>query len=415
MSKVLNVLASVYACGPEWGSEVGMGWNWVRSLSKQCRLTVITESGFRESIERAGTAPFEGGYVPEFHYIDIGPTARDYFWRQGAWRFYPHYRRWQEQAFELAEKLLMEKEFDLVHQLNMVGYREPGYLWRLPMEIPLVWGPFSGFNNPPKTFYPSLGMRSGTKCMLKNIINLVQRRYMQRVQNMLGRANALVAATPADRRIVSMLCGRSSMLIPETGVSQLSPSVHAPEKTLKVAWCGVFEARKALDLGLRALAELKRRNVKIKLTIIGSGGLEKSWRNLARRLGVDKMCEWTGKVDHDTCLDIMAKQDIFMFTSWLEASSTVVMEALSLGLPVVCHDACGMAAAVTGKCGIKIPIEKPDVSVSGFANALENLANSPEKVKELSVGAAERATELTYENAAARMVKLYQVVLEDKR
>jgi len=415
VSEVLNILASVYACGPDWGSEVGMGWNWVRALSKECRLTVITEAGFRESIKRAGSAPFEGGYVPEFHYIDIGETARGYFWRQGVWRFYPHYRRWQEHAFELAEELLRTRKYDLVHQLNMVGYREPGYLWQLPEKVPLVWGPFSGFNNPSKKFFPSLGMRHGAKCMLKNIVNRIQRRFMRRVRCMLFRADALVAATPADRWIVSGLCGRSSLLIPETGVSKLSPRPYRPSETLKVGWCGMFEARKALDLALKALAELKRRGVKVKLTIIGSGPLDKKWRNLSRRLGVSDMCEWTGRVDHQVCMNIMAKQDVFLLTSWLEASSTVVMEALSMGLPVVCHNTCGMAAAVTAQCGIKVPFEDPETSVKGFAEALSVLSRSPEKVEQFSAGAAERAAELTCENSAARMIKLYHAVLEGKK
>jgi len=46
-----RVLVSSFACGPNWGSEVGMGWNWVVKLSKECQLTVITELGFKKDIE----------------------------------------------------------------------------------------------------------------------------------------------------------------------------------------------------------------------------------------------------------------------------------------------------------------------------------------------------------------------------
>jgi hypothetical protein len=28
--------------------------------------------------------------------------------------------------------------------LNMIGYREPGYLWKL--NVPFVWGPMGGTN-----------------------------------------------------------------------------------------------------------------------------------------------------------------------------------------------------------------------------------------------------------------------------
>ena len=51
--KPIKVIVSAYACGPKWGSEIGMGWNWVINLAQYCELTVITEFGFKEDIEEA--------------------------------------------------------------------------------------------------------------------------------------------------------------------------------------------------------------------------------------------------------------------------------------------------------------------------------------------------------------------------
>ena len=39
----------------------------------------------------------------------------------------------------------------------MVGYREPGYLWKI--EKPFVWGPIGGLENSPWRFLPSLGIK----------------------------------------------------------------------------------------------------------------------------------------------------------------------------------------------------------------------------------------------------------------
>lgn len=47
----LNVLVSAFSCGPNWGSEVGMGWNWIINLANYCKLTIITEKGFKDEIE----------------------------------------------------------------------------------------------------------------------------------------------------------------------------------------------------------------------------------------------------------------------------------------------------------------------------------------------------------------------------
>ena len=46
------------------------------------------------------------------------------------------YAKWQKKAFKIVEQLNKKEKIDLCHQLNMIGIREPGYLWRL--NIPFV-------------------------------------------------------------------------------------------------------------------------------------------------------------------------------------------------------------------------------------------------------------------------------------
>ena len=75
----------------------------------------------------------------------------------------------------------------------------------------------------------------------------------------------------------------------------------------------------------------------------------------------------------------------FVFTSLQEATSTVVPEALSLGLPVICHDVCGMEVAVTPECGIKIPLLDPATSIRGFVEAILKLSH-PMELERLSAG-----------------------------
>ena len=50
---MISVLVNAYACSPHWGSEPGMGWNWILALSKYCELYIITEGEWRDKIELA--------------------------------------------------------------------------------------------------------------------------------------------------------------------------------------------------------------------------------------------------------------------------------------------------------------------------------------------------------------------------
>ena len=107
----------------------------------------------------------------------------------------------------------------------------------------------------------------------------------------------------------------------------------------------------------------------------------------------------------------MADADAMVSTSVLEETSLVVLEALSLGLPVVCHDACGMGVAVTDECGIKVPMHTPDQSVAGYAAALSELALGGPRFESLSRGALARARELDWDNKAAAMARTYESVI----
>ena len=46
-----NVLINAYAVAPNWGSEQGMGWNWISNLAKYCNLYVVTEGEWQKEID----------------------------------------------------------------------------------------------------------------------------------------------------------------------------------------------------------------------------------------------------------------------------------------------------------------------------------------------------------------------------
>lgn len=46
----MRILVNCYACSPYKGSEPGMGWNFVKGLSKYHELFILTESKFKDAI-----------------------------------------------------------------------------------------------------------------------------------------------------------------------------------------------------------------------------------------------------------------------------------------------------------------------------------------------------------------------------
>ena len=84
----------------------------------------------------------EQGKNMHFFYNPVSEKIRKMCWNQGDWRFYKYYREWQWKTYLLAKDICKEEKIDVSHQLNMIGFREPGYLWKLSQEngVPFVWG-----------------------------------------------------------------------------------------------------------------------------------------------------------------------------------------------------------------------------------------------------------------------------------
>jgi len=184
-------------------------------------------------------------------------------------------------------------------------------------------------------------------------------------------------------------------------------------RPLRLVWSGLHIGRKALPLLLAAAEDLKRESAqpRFELKILGGGTQSAAWRALSRKLGIDELLTWSGQIPRQRALEEMRDADVFVFTGLQEGTSTVVMEALALGLPVICHDACGMGVAVNNTCGIKVPMNGPRASQSGFAAAIRSLLADPRRVQDLSAGALARAKELSWDQKARQIAAVYNAVL----
>lgn len=108
----------------------------------------------------------------------------------------------------------------------------------------------------------------------------------------------------------------------------------------------------------------------------------------------------------------MANADLFFFTSVSEDTSTVVLEAVSCNLPVLCFDTCGMGYVINDKVGIKISLSNPIQSVIDFAEKIDYLYTHRDYLQSLSEGCKERQQELSWENKALQVVSLYNQIIQ---
>lgn len=393
-----------------------MAWNWCVNLAKYCELHIVTEGEFRDRIEAVLPTLPQGANM-HFYYNPVSDKIRQMCWNQGDWRFYKYYKEWQKKTYLIAKEICGKRKIDVLHQLNMIGFREPGYLWKLSREtgIPFVWGPIGGLKQFPLKYADGGGLKMKAFMALKNALNILQLKYDRRVDAAIRQASLLVSSIPDSYKAIKKYKKRESVVIPETGCFDetiVSDYLKRFEgETLNVMWVGKFDFRKRLDIVIKTLAKTESTNIRLK--VFGSGTPEQinNAKALASKLNVNGQITWMGNRPNYEIKREMARADLFLFTSVSEDTSTVVLEAISSHLPVLCFDTCGMSSVIDCKVGIKISLTNPVQSIKDFAEKIEYLYSHRDVLKTLSDNCIERQKELSWDSKAKKMVGLYEQVL----
>ncbi len=405
-----RVLLLAYACSPCRGSEPGVGWNRALQSARHFDTWVICEQReFAAGIERY-TA--QRGRVAGLEFAFVPFTA----WEELLGRIpgigYLGYNLWHRRAFRTARRLHQRLRFDLVHQINLCGFREPGYLWKL--DAPFVWGPVGGTQNYPWRFLPTAGLYGALWEAARSTLNNLQLRFSPRVRRAARKAALLLAANSTNQRDMARVHGVNILRTPDVGTEHVATTLppRSPEsRSFRILWVGRLEHYKALHVLIEALGSLPA-SISYELRVIGKGPLENRWRRLADRRGVGQRCQWLGWLPREEVLRQYDWADVFVFTSLRDTTGTVVLEALSRGTPVIGFNHQGVGDVVTDDCGIKIPVVSRQQAVAGFREAILSLQKDPAKRQRLRHGALARAREYHWSRQGDRLASLYRRILQ---
>lgn len=408
---MLNILVNAYAVSPNWGSEPGMGWNWVTNLARYCHLDVITEGEWSREIDEALKSLPQRDNIT-FHYLPVPEKVRIMCWNQGDWRFYWYYRRWQHRSEAKAREIIASKHIDVLHQLNMIGFREPGNLWKIK-GIPFVWGPVGGMDLMPVSYLQGAPLKQRLFNKLKNKLNKIQYKHSPLVRGAINNSSALISAVKGVQDVFEELYHQHSVLINETGVSidsNIKKNKSIAGEPLKLIWVGKFDFRKQLPLALQSVIATGKRDIEIHICGTGDDAVIQDMKSIAEDGGIGKQCYWHGNVPHEKILEYMAQSDLLFFTSIMDATSTVVLEAISAGLPILCFNTCGFGPIVKDFAGITVDISNFEKSVNDFSGHLLNIYENRNILNDISSNILLNRDSLTWDSKARQMVEIYKSV-----
>ncbi len=421
---MLKVLLNSYACCPNMGSEPGMGWNWIVNLASYCELYVISEGEFKEQCEEwCFEHPLIGENI-HWYWNPVSQEIRKKCWNQGDWTFYILYEKWQRKTAEIAINICRNIDINVLHQLNMVGFREPGMLYLVNVDrkyhgltpIPLVWGPTAGFGIIPFSFMIKGGCQFFTFYFVKNILNFLELKYHYRVRKMIKVSDVLIAATHDMKYGIEQFHNRKVLIESEVGCYYSGRNefqkVFSNSNKLKILWVGRFLYTKQLELALKTIQKLKDIEG-IEFHIVGKGNTDSITNKMqikAEELGIKDICYWHGQIPNKDVHNLMRESDIFFFTSIFEATSTVILEAISNRLPIVCFDRCGFGSVVDESIGMKIPCVNPYKSIEDFAIVIRYLNEHRGILVTMSDNCINKQIQLSWDYKIKRLVELYEQI-----
>lgn len=150
---------------------------------------------------------------------------------------------------------------------------------------------------------------------------------------------------------------------------------------------GRFARTKGFPELFTAMARLKRENFPVKLILIGDGRWKGRLLRLRKRLWLEDCIEMPGFVPNDRLAEYMNESDLLVVPSVVHGNGdrdgipNVIMEACSVGLPVVATDVCGIPEVIANeRTGYLVPQRDP----AALANAIRSALELPEKSAEMA-------------------------------
>lgn len=347
----LKLFVSAYACEPDLGSEIGVGWHWVLEMSKYFELWVLTRASNRRTIEPWITHHPQYNHI-HFLYYDWPEWAR--FWKKGLRGVRTYYNIWQFCTNSIVKRTMQENNIKIFHHLTYGNV-----LWKVSsygQRQFFVWGPVGGLESIPEEYSRHYNKKS-------QIIEKIRRAAISMISYNRGfrqrckRANLILCKTEITRNQIPQKYTNKAILFTDVA-ADISNTLRLSAKkndTIEFVTVGHLDAWRGFDLIIEAVAKATKKNTSIHLTIVGDGSDKNRLEELIKRFGLKNTVTLAGKVPMETYQEMMVKADVIINAALKEGAVTVSFDCMAMGKPLICLDTTGYTRYFTNDYAILIP------------------------------------------------------------
>ncbi|MDE1925313.1 MAG: glycosyltransferase [Patescibacteria group bacterium] len=170
---------------------------------------------------------------------------------------------------------------------------------------------------------------------------------------------------------------------------------------------GRLAPEKKVDIVLRAFAQVLAEFPDATLVVTGHGSSERSLKNLAKGLQIDKNVQFVGFVNAAALQQLYCTADVYAIMSTAETQSLSLMQGFASGVPAVCARARGLVEYCPSDCGFLV---EPD-NVGALAEKLKLVLEDHDLRARMGARGVEFVKRFTPEKVAEQWEEIYKSVI----
>lgn len=403
----MNILYIAYSCDPFNGSEDKIGWNVPIKSAEKNNVFVITKEEHREVITQyLKRQPLRNIH---FSFVDIPIIYKKLF---KGFLYSGRLNIWNKRAYPVAKKISKNEKIDIIHQITPIEFRSIGDYGKIS-DTKFVCGPLGGGEQLPA----SLRDYAIGHMHVENIRRLVNQWYRIKfkLSGLLKRCDYIMYANQETLDFLGEGMNRSTAgyeLFFDSGISKgLQDKKKKTVSKCVFLTAGRMIYRKGHDLLLDAIEQLPS-DMDYECRIVGDGPEFKRLENRCNESNKLKShVIFTGKIPFTEMNIEYANADVFVMPSIRETTGSVLLEAMSKGVPVITIMKFGGAALLNKDTGWLYSGDTKNEYVSSLRKALLDCIQHPEEIVRKGQNARIEVEKYTWDEKIKHYNEIYEQLL----
>lgn len=205
--------------------------------------------------------------------------------------------------------------------------------------------------------------------------NMLEPRFLQKsIKNPLKKADNISAVSNhLKNEMLGYLDSDKTITIIPNVIEHNISARYISGDTFCFVLIGYLTRQKGIDILIQSASILLKKTKKKFIIYIGGSGPESdALIQMAKQYEVSHLFEWRGFLPHTETLNLINEANAFVCASRHESFGVAVVEALSLGKPVVATDCGGTADTINARNGILVKKEDPESLAEGMQQIMLN-------------------------------------------